>query len=190
MKELDRSKRIFILLSTYIVLLTMPKIKQNETKVIFNNDYEIENSSPFATYNNHNIYIGNKSYIERIKNDNSTDIYIIDDRNNKDPNMEICDSFKINNRKEMISILKVILEYENTYPSNWNRSQETMLREWLFHNLCHLLKIKINNAEHVDLNNMDEKTYTSYVNIITEIYNELYQENIANNKNVKSRYIK
>ena len=191
MKQLDRNKKIFFLLSTYIILLTTPKIKNNDNTITFNENYVIEDNVPFATYNNREIYIGNQEFIERIKDSNSPDIYIIDDRNNKDPDMAICNSFKIKTYREMTSILRVILEYEKEYPSKWDRTLESMEKEWLIHNLCYFLNIRTERTEEVDLNNKDEDKYSSYKNILLDIYNKIYQNNSNQNYNtLSSKYIK
>lgn len=175
MKKIDRNKKIFILLSTYIILLTTPKIKAEENKITFNDNYKIKSDVPFATYDNQEIYIGNQRYIEKINDDNSTNIYIIDDRENTDPNMVICDSHKIKQEKEMLNILKILLEYEKKYPSNWDRTITSMKREWIIHNICYLLNIKIESSENVDLNNADEEKYLYYQNIIKEIYDIIHE---------------
>lgn len=189
MKVSNRNKKIFIILSTYIILLTSLKTRANENEIKFNEDYKSEKTVPFATYNNWEIYIGNKRYIERIRDDNTSNIYIIDDRSNKDPNMIICNSFKIKTEKEMIDILKIILEYENIYPSNWDRTLKTMKREWIIHNLCHLLNIQIESAENVDLNNLDEEKYNNCINIINEICDKLCM-NESETNNTPNSYTK
>lgn len=188
MKISDRNKKAFFLLSTYVVLLTMPKVKAEEAKITFTDNYRIESNMPFATYGNKDLYIGSKQYIEKIKDNSSEDIYIIDDRENTDPNIIVCDSHKIKTMKEITNILNILITYENEYPSDWDRSLKTMKREWLIHNLCHLLKIRIKSAKNVDLNNLDEEIYINYWNIANEIYNELHKENDNNQPHTYIKY--
>lgn len=155
---MNKNKKIFILLSTYLCFLFIPK--SNTLKYIKNTNYIYNSVEPFSYCDNGNIYIVNDYIIDHIYNKNTNDIYVIDQRNNMDPNMQIINSYKVTSRKQMIEILKVLNEYEKDYPSRWNRTKNSMLNEWFIHNICHQLGIKTINSESVDLNNEDETKYT------------------------------
>ena len=95
MKKLDARKKAYLLLSSYLIILLTPKLKNcnNSTKIAYNDNYLIEEDYQFATYNEHNIYVipDDSEYVT----DNPNDIYIIDGRHDDNPNIKICDSSKI-----------------------------------------------------------------------------------------------
>ena len=49
--------------------------------------------------------------------------------------------------------------YEQECPSEWQRSIESMRREWQVHNLFYSFSFKTKNTGDVDLNNEDEDIY-------------------------------
>ena len=77
--------------------------------------------------------------------------------------MCIHDSYKINDKDRRNDILEVLCLYENMYPSDWNRSLESMRLEWFMHNLGHDFNYKKDHSDHVDLNNEDEDDYDDKV---------------------------
>ncbi len=159
---MKKSKKAFLLLSTYLIILFTPKFKNNSTpNYSINESHEYNSSIPFGTYSNGDVFIANEETIIRIINDENEDIYIIDDRRNSDSNIQIYNSYKIDNYKEMLEITRLLLEYEKLYPSNWDRTEDSMLNEWLVHNLCFKFGYKPINTQMVDLNNADEEKYNS-----------------------------
>lgn len=165
MKKISKNKKAFLILSTCILFLTSPKVKARENiDIIYNDYYEINSLVPFASYKNTNIYITKNKGIHKNNNNNINNVYIVDQRYLKDPNMIISSSSKIRDKNEMNIILDIILEYERRYPSNWNRSKESMYNEWLFHNICYDLYIQRFRTIEVDLNNEDEKVYNLAIN--------------------------
>ena len=161
MEKIFKSKRTFLILTTCFVFLTNPSkvLADNENIVEYNIEYKTDNGEPFASYNGFNIYIGDIEYIETIKQEDTGDIYIIDDRKDADPDMSICDSYGITSRSDMNVILEVLLEYEREYPSDWDRTKSSMLNEWIIHNMLYRLKYERQRTDQVDLNNADEAKY-------------------------------
>lgn len=160
MKKISKNKKKFLILSTCIIFLITPKVKaNNNVKVSYNDEYQIDSIIPYASYRNTNIFISREGIINKIRNDNSNDIYIIDKRFLKNSNMSISNSYEIRNIDEMSIIIDIILEYERQYPSNWNRSKESMLNEWVIHNISYYLNIQRHRSKEVDLDNNDEKKY-------------------------------
>ena len=49
------------------------------------------------------------------------------------------------------------------YPSEWDRSLESMRLEWFCHNASYYMNYKIDSSYEVDLNNKDEDKYDSEV---------------------------
>lgn len=160
MKNLDRNKKVFLLLSMYILILFSPKKVNRDYDIRCNSDYCITSDEPYARYKDGSIYIGDIEYIKSIVDSNSNDIYIIDDRKSLNPDMAICDSHKIRDKKFMNEIIDLLLEYEKENPSNWNRTKESMINEWIMHNISYDLDFKRESTERVDLDNKDEKKYS------------------------------
>ena len=141
---------------------------------LFNNKgkkKDIENSTSdtsftmYGTYKKGNIYICDSlSSVDNVYEVcNENDVVIVDQSENKDPNMKIVSSYKITDKEEMIEILNVIKDYCKNKDSNWDRSIYSMENEWIVHNICSNLSIKKDRTDDVDLNNSDEKRYNSKI---------------------------
>ena len=94
--------------------------------------------------------------------------YIIDERNNVDPNIEIYNSYLINNPIIMRKILLMLLEYEEKNPSEWDRTYESMYNEWLIHNIFYKMNLLEQRSYSVDLNNADEEVYIDVLKSLAE----------------------
>lgn len=156
MKKLNKKikKNIFAVSISFLVLGTI----KSDTNYV--NAYEILGEEAFARYSKGLVYIGDEEYIENIKNiafDN--DILILDQRDSDDPNMKICDSYKIIDDDVKREILNILLSYENRCPSNWDRTIYSMVNEWKAHNLFCFFNYELDRSKDVDLNNEDEKIY-------------------------------
>ena len=164
---MSKEKKALLLLWTYLILIFTPKSKSNnDTKnVIYNEDY-IDENTPYGTYKMKDIYIINDP---TTKDYNENNIYIIDDRNDKDPDMSVYNSYKYNNINDIKAIINILLEYENKYPTEWDRTYKSMKNEWLIHNICYQLHIQRERAGQVDFNNEDEEIYLDFFKIIKEI---------------------
>ena len=161
-KEVRR--RICALISTYVVIMgCYVSSCHKDNKIRYNHNYEYRTNAPFAYYKGGNIYICNYAIINKIRDDSTEDIYIIDDRNKEDPNFRICNSYEIIEPSEMNKILNVLLEYEKKYPSDWRRSVASMRREWIAHNICYYFDVEKNRTSEVDLNNEDENKYLALI---------------------------
>ena len=177
MKKLDQKKKAFLLLATYFIILLTPKLKKKQNNVTYNSNYQINEDNQFATYNNYNIYIYNEEHINKMNDDNDpNNIYIIDHRYEENPNIRIYNSYRIHDRNEMFEILKILLEYENRYPTNWNRTIDTMENEWIAHNIGYLLGIETIRTKEVDFDNDDEENYQNLLAIIDTISNDDYSQ--------------
>lgn len=167
---MNRQKKALLLLWTYIIVIMTPKFKtsKNKENIIYNNNY-IDEETSYATYKNKDIYIISvETAKELVKDDN---IYLIDDRLSEDPDMSVCNSYNFKSLKDINTILTLLIDYENSDPTDWNRSYKSMKNEWLIHNICYFLNIQKSRTEQVDFDNSDEKTYLNYLRIIKEILN-------------------
>ena len=99
------------------------------------------------------------------------DVVVRDLRNNldsngrHDPNMQVVDSYRIENQLEQAEIILYIILYNKRFPSSpkWSRSPTSMLDEWAAHNTAYKYSQKIgflseygDRARSVDFNNADE----------------------------------
>ena len=123
----------------------------------------LENNS-FGDYSNGSVYIGDLEYLNSLEElDFENDVLVVDERDTDDPNMKIINSYVVDDEEQMKGVITLLCEYENMYPSNWERSEYTMYREWVVHNLCHSFNYEINRTTDVDFNNEDESLYKSLV---------------------------
>ena len=168
MKNTTNQKKAFLLLATYLIILFTPKRSKNKEKnITYNKDFTYEEVIPYATYDDKQIYIidpDQKSIPSSIKDD---DIIIIDKRNLDNSTMTVYDSQTIKNRQEIETILNILINYENEYPSEWNRTLSSMEKEWIIHNICYFLNYQKARTRHVDLDNNDEENFSSIINILS-----------------------
>ena len=160
--KLNKSKKAFLLISTYIIFLFVPKIKSNKKDINYNSEYTYHSIEPYASYSNGNVYIADKDTIDIIFND-SDDIYIIDARDNENSDISIRNSYKITSYQEKSEIIDILLKYEHSFPSTWDRTDISMLNEWDIHNLFYYFGIDRDSTENVDFDNSDQEKYNSRI---------------------------
>ena len=171
MNNLNLRKKVFILATTSLLVLSVASLKGR----VYNPEYTINQSytqndpeTPFATYKDNDIYIGSLHTITKSRGFGcDDDVYVVDQRKKSDPNMCVIDSYKISKKEDMEAVIEVLQDYNDLYPSDWERTTESMLNEWEIHNICKSLNIKPDSTESVDLNNGDECIYKS--KILTKI---------------------
>ena len=161
-----RKKIAVVMTAGFVLIATLPsrnRVYKDDYSI--NHNYSITNPNiPFARYQNRDIYIGSRSYIDVAKrNGNIDDIYIVDQRYDEDPNIHVDDSYTINNKNDMHAIIEIIKDYEELYPSTWNRSTGSMMNEWQVHNICSYLYILPSRSDEVDFNNGDSEFYESKI---------------------------
>ena len=122
-------------------------------------------TSPFKTrYKEGYIYIGNEEEYNQMKDQiGENDFDVLDQRECLDSNMKVYDSYRVASSYDQESILRILLFYENLYPSKWNRSLESMKLEWEVHNALYHVKYQRERTKDVDFNNADEKRYSQAV---------------------------
>ncbi len=111
---------------------------------------------PYATYSLGKVYIiKNEDLIDKITL-SENDVIIIDQREDDNPNMRIMASCNITNKDARNEIIEIIQEYNRKYPSNWNRTNESLRLEWFVHNFLYDFDYKLDHTTDVDLDNKDE----------------------------------
>ena len=90
------------------------------------------------------------------KEDNA--VVIIDERTNSDPNMQILDSYKIKNKSQQEEIVTIMYIHNKFHPVEpaWNRTIDSMIKEWKLHNFAHSWRVKRDRTADCDFNNADE----------------------------------
>ena len=116
---------------------------------------------PYSTYGEGrgNVYIVSEDKVAELQNNISdTDVIIVDYRTNSDPNMQIKQSFKISNKKYKKEIAQIMIDFnsENPVDPAWNRSINSIVDEWRFHNFAYSIGYKIERTADTDFNNNDE----------------------------------
>lgn len=158
-QELKKKYKKILLTITSIAIITSllipKKIKVNITK----NENLINNHNYYGTTSAGDIYIAEKKEIETLISNNIEGIFIIDERKTEDPNLIILSSCEITSKKQMLEIITILQLYEELYPTEWDRTTQSMLNEWEIHNIFYNLNYKTDHTHDVDLNNDDEKIY-------------------------------
>lgn len=113
----------------------------------------------YASYSNGLVYIGDKEFLDNLHDLNENDVLVLDHRYGDDPNMEIYNSYIFNDKDIRNEILEIICCYEKEYPSEWDRSIESMRLEWFCHNISWYFNYKTDHTSEVDLDNDDEVKY-------------------------------
>jgi hypothetical protein len=153
------TKKILYATAACLVLTSYLSKKEYHPKYTILN----EENGPFASYSNGLVYIGDKEYLSSLKNVSSTDILIRDERDIDDPNIAIINSYNIGDKEIRNEILEIIYCYEIMYPTEWDRSIESMRLEWYCHNVSYFFNYRADEAKEVDLNNADEDKYNNEV---------------------------
>lgn len=150
-----RLKRRLALLMAFFITLSAHMASEPKT------EYEIlSNCRPYATYSGGNIYIG-KTRGDCPEDLCEGDVFILDERTGRNPDMKICNSHLVNSAKHRKEILEVLCFYEECYPSEWDRSLDSMRLEWTIHNLSYIIGYDIRSSRDVDLDNADEEYYNN-----------------------------
>jgi len=157
-----RSKSVIKRLTLYSSLITL-LITLNSSSINKKNKDYFRNTTKISKnvieYNSGTIYIGDRNYLRKINHLDVNDVLVLDARGEEDPDFKIYDSYKINDRDIIEEIVESLLLYEEIYPTPWNRSKNSMIREWIIHNTMYSFGYKLDSTTHVDFNNGDEKTY-------------------------------
>ncbi len=156
----DKRRRIYALISAYIMLIGCYFSSWKKQDVVYNESYQYQSSDPYAYFGNGKVYICDEYTIGQIRDDSTNDFYIVDSRSNRDPDIKICNSYEVLDPIKMYKLLNILLRYESEYPSEWNRSLISMILEWMGHNFGYYSNIEQHRTSEVDLNNADENKYS------------------------------
>ncbi len=156
MKSIIKRLTIYSSMVTLLFVLSSDKCNKR-SKGYFRINTKISNGK--IEYENGTIYIGKLQYLSSINGLNNNDVLVFDNRNDNDPNVTIFNSYKIMDPLIREEIIEGLLMYEECFPTKWNRSKNSLAREWTIHNIMYWLGCNHNRTMDVDLNNSDEKKY-------------------------------
>lgn len=151
-KNNKKVKFILIAIATSFIILSCDNVAG------YNSGYKIlEGEEAYGEYPLGRVYIGNEEYINSLTKEENN-VYVLDERESK-KNIKIFNSYKITNRNYQKDILNIIYDYETRYPSDWDRSVETMFTEWNAHNFCYNINYRRDHTTDVDFENSEEQFY-------------------------------
>lgn len=155
-------KRILLLSIILMAIIYIPDHQYKDMEV-----QEITTESDNVRVFNYSlgrVFIGEYYNIKDMVPDaNESDILIIDFRRISDPNMQVLSSYKIKNIDIINEILEIMLYYESTDPTQWDRTLSSMRNEWKMHNYSYFFRYDEDRTRDVDLNNADEEKYHSEI---------------------------
>ncbi|MCX4365817.1 MAG: hypothetical protein OSJ70_08625 [Bacilli bacterium] len=148
-----------------IILLAILYIPDHQYKSIDIQEVFSENDNVrIFNYSLGQVFIGDYNTIKKmVQTADETDIFIVDYRKIDDPDMQVISSYKIKNIDIINEILEIMLYYEKTDPTNWNRTLSSMRNEWEMHNYSYFFHYDEDRTRDVDLNNADENKYRSEI---------------------------
>ncbi len=88
-------------------------------------------------------------------------VNVLDLRDYGNPGMKVIDSYKIRDIDAMKEIIEIMLDYNNKnyITPSWNRSEDSMVIEWILHNMFYDLGILVDHSGDTDFNNNELKIF-------------------------------
>ena len=154
-------QKLCLLLATITVFCYSPRRAQSETisnKRYFDNE-EYEILANYLCSNGKEVIISRSFPQDYIRENCDDTIFVIDSRYDADPDMVICNSYKVSDLKTMKEVLTILKEYEDNNPTKWDRSINSMINEWILHNCGYYLGYKRGSTIDTDFNNSDEESF-------------------------------
>ena len=158
-----------VLVATAFSIFSVSMLKSD---YVYQPQYEIlteVDNDAFASYQNGLIYIGDSSFINSLDHVNENDIIVMDNRNTDKSSIQVVSSYEITDKDVRNDIICVIDEYLKLYPSDFNRSIESMRLEWLVHNILYGVNYEVDRTRDVDFETSEEDLYSNYV--LTKLFN-------------------
>lgn len=86
------------------------------------------------------------------------EIAVYDDRFTENPSFRIFDSYRIRKNRVKREVIRAMLAYNQAHPSEpkWQRTERSLLHEWLMHNFAYRVGFLRSRASDVDLDNHAE----------------------------------
>ncbi len=142
----------------------------NKTGVsFFEEDYDPTHGGLIYTYDysassgakkkiNGRLYIVTKDLDQNAQTVGENDFFALDRRTAADPEYIVMNSYLAGTDGVIRALCQRLLEHEELYPTDWERTLESMVSEWKMHNMAYAMGYKTDHSQHVNLNNADEDT--------------------------------
>lgn len=104
------------------------------------------------------LYVVEKNVDRDVLSIDENDFLAADYRENRDPEFVVYDSYRADNEGLIRCLCEILLEHEEKYPTEWERSLKSMVSEWEIHNMAYAMEYRVDSAKDVNLNNKDEDT--------------------------------
>ena len=104
------------------------------------------------------LYIVSTKVDRDVQSAGENDYFAVDRRDKKDPEFVVMSSYRADTDAVIRQLCQLLLDHESAYPTEWNRTLESLVQEWKIHNLAYSLNYKIDHSADVNLNNADEDT--------------------------------
>ncbi|MGN1337737.1 MAG: hypothetical protein ACI4WW_04600 [Candidatus Coprovivens sp.] len=159
-KLLKQKKAIVAGLIIGSVGLSLFGHKDREYNPIYtiNQEYN-DDMVPFGSYRYGDVYIIKEDELNKVKKIVTVnDIIVVDARYRNNPDMIVINSSYIWDKDVIDDVLHILLEYENMFPSQWDRNIESLRNEWIMHNIAYKLGINTSDTLSADLDN-EENMY-------------------------------
>ena len=115
---------------------------------------------PVGSYNKGQgyVYVVTEDQLDIMEEKEENVVVIVDKRTEPDPNMQIQESYKITKTKQQKEIAQLMLDYNTANPVSpmWNRTLDSLVKEWEIHNNVYKTGLFQSNTADCDFNNGDE----------------------------------
>ena len=105
-----------------------------------------------------NLYIVSTELDREAQTIGENDYFAVDRRDRSDPEFVVIASYRANTDGIIRQLCQLLLDHEGAYPSDWDRTLDSMVEEWEMHNLAYSMDYKPDHSADVNLNNADEET--------------------------------
>ena len=150
-------RKRLLALATAAALLYGVNASDRRNKDYYRPSFVIQKGS--VKYSRGTIYIGDNDYLDALEDLAPGDILVEDDRTGADPDLRVRESSNIHNLDIRHEIICALLCYEEVFPTDWERSEDSMINEWIAHNFLSMFNYKTHRTNDVDFNNKDEDVY-------------------------------
>lgn len=153
----------------YVAMNDAYDSNMRETGVPFTDDYDPTHGGLIYTYS-YTATVGSKKRVSgklfivtedldrAAQTFGENDYFAVDRRTAADPEFIVMDSYRADNEAIVRCLCQLLLKHEADRPTDWDRSLESMISEWMMHNLAYNMDYKTDHSQHVNLNNADEAT--------------------------------
>ncbi len=150
-------KKRFLAISTALFLFFGVRSSNIPDPNRYRKNFVIKKGS--VKYSRGTIYIASSDELDKMTDLEEGDVLVEDGRNDSDPDLRVRGSRYIHNFDVREEIIEGLLAYEEVFPTDWERTKESMDNEWDVHNFLSTFNYQTNRTNDVDFNNKDEEKF-------------------------------